>query len=100
MRVRPCRYLEEHLRILSLLEQALSEPEHAAFQQLFKDFESQKVCYLPITSLILKPLHRLLHYELLIEREFMGKMVFQRLFLPRSKTLGLGSLFVVIWRHL
>ena len=54
---------------MSLLEQALSDPEHAAFQQLFKDFESQKVCYLPLTSLILKPLHRLLHYELLIERK-------------------------------
>ena len=64
------RYLEEHLRIMSLLEQALSEPEHATFQQLFKDFESQKVCYLPLTSLILKPLHRLLHYELLVEREY------------------------------
>ena len=54
---------------MSLLEQALSDPEHAAFQQLFKDFESQKVCYLPLTSLILKPLHRLLHYELLVERK-------------------------------
>jgi len=62
------RYLEEHLRIMHLLEQALSDSEHAAFQQLFKDFESQKVCYLPLTSLILKPLHRLLHYELLVER--------------------------------
>ena len=55
---------------MSLLEQALSDPEHAAFQQLFKDFESQKVCYLPLTSLILKPLHRLLHYELLVERKY------------------------------
>ena len=64
------RYLEEHLRIMHLLEQALSDSEHAAFQQLFKDFESQKVCYLPLTSLILKPLHRLLHYELLVEREW------------------------------
>ena len=30
----------------------------------------QKVCYLPLTTLLLKPLHRVLHYQLLLEREF------------------------------
>lgn len=29
----------------------------------------QKVCYLPLTTLLLKPLHRVLHYQLLLERE-------------------------------
>ena len=29
----------------------------------------QKVCYLPLTTLLLKPLHRVLHYQLLLERK-------------------------------
>ena len=29
----------------------------------------QKVCYLPLTTLLLKPLHRVLHYQLLLESE-------------------------------
>lgn len=62
------RYLEAHLPILERLEQALEGPD-PRFAQIFKDFESQKVCYLPLTTLILKPLHRILHYELLLERK-------------------------------
>ena len=38
--------------------------------QVYRDFEMQKVCYLPLTTLLLKPLHRVLHYQLLLEREF------------------------------
>ena len=66
------KYLDAHARILQLLEDAL-DPEngaHAGFRQLFTEFEAQKVCYLPVTTLLLKPLHRVLHYELLLEREF------------------------------
>lgn len=40
-----------------------SEP----FQQLYRDFEQQKICYIPIGGLVLKPLHRLLHYQLILE---------------------------------
>ena len=43
---------------------------NSRFQQLCREFEQQKVCYLPLTTLILKPLHRILHYELLLEREY------------------------------
>ncbi len=42
------------------------------FEQLCRDFEQQKVCYLPLTTLILKPLHRILHYELLLESKLAG----------------------------
>jgi len=66
------RYVDTHGLILEKLERVLSDPNaspgHFRFAQVFRDFESQKVCYLPITTLILKPLHRILHYELLLER--------------------------------
>lgn len=66
------RYVDTHGLILEKLERVLSEPNASPgnfrFGQVFRDFESQKVCYLPLTTLILKPLHRILHYELLLER--------------------------------
>ena len=65
------RYVDTHGLILEKLERVLSDPNaspgHFRFAQVFRDFESQKVCYLPITTLILKPLHRILHYELLLD---------------------------------
>ena len=67
------RYVDTHGLILEKLERVLSDPNasqgHFRFAQVFRDFESQKVCYLPITTLILKPLHRILHYEILLERK-------------------------------
>ena len=39
------------------------------FEDYYKDFEGQKVCYLPLNTFILKPAHRLLHYKLILERE-------------------------------
>ena len=67
------RYVDTHGLILEKLERVLCEPNsgHGNFRfgQVFRDFESQKVCYLPLTTLILKPLHRILHYELLLERK-------------------------------
>lgn len=61
------RYLEVHGDLLQRFESALAND--AKFGQICRDFEAQKVCYLPLTSLILKPLHRILHYELLLERK-------------------------------
>jgi FERM/RhoGEF/pleckstrin domain protein 2 len=68
------RYVDTHGIILEKLERVLatamdpSNPGNYRFGQVFRDFESQKVCYLPLTTLILKPLQRILHYELLLER--------------------------------
>lgn len=66
------RYVDTHGLLLEKLERVLCDPNsgHGNFRfgQVFRDFESQKVCYLPLTTLILKPLHRILHYELLLER--------------------------------
>merc|ERR1711970_141347 len=38
------------------------------FDTLLKEFESQKVCYLPITTFLLKPAHRMLNYKAILER--------------------------------
>ncbi|ESO96635.1 hypothetical protein LOTGIDRAFT_143831, partial [Lottia gigantea] len=38
------------------------------FEDMYKDFESQKVCYLPLNTFFLKPGQRLLHYKLILER--------------------------------
>ncbi|XP_058468359.1 FERM, ARHGEF and pleckstrin domain-containing protein 1-like isoform X1 [Solea solea] len=33
-----------------------------------KDFELQKVCYIPLNVFVLRPLHRLIHYKQILER--------------------------------
>ena len=35
---------------------------------LCRDFELQKVCYVPLNVFILRPLHRLSHYKQILER--------------------------------
>jgi len=60
------RYIDTHLIVLDKLEQTLHK--NSKFEQVYRDFEMQKVCYLPLTTLLLKPLHRVLHYQLLLER--------------------------------
>lgn len=60
------RYLDEHFSVLESLDHAFRQNPH--FEQVYRDFELQKVCYLPLTAFILKPLQRLLHYETLLER--------------------------------
>merc|ERR1719211_495813 len=60
------KYVEAHPVILDRLEQTILKDTR--FAQVVRDFEAQKVCYLPLTTLIVKPLHRILHYDLLLER--------------------------------
>lgn len=59
-------YIESHREILERLNDMFEN--ESRFQQTYKDFEQEKICYLPITYLILKPLHRLMHYQLVLER--------------------------------
>ncbi|XP_044743912.1 FERM, ARHGEF and pleckstrin domain-containing protein 1 isoform X2 [Chrysoperla carnea] len=59
-------YLDGHTLVLEQLDIAFRR--NPRFEQLYRDFELQKVCYLPFTSFILKPLHRLLQYQNLIDR--------------------------------
>jgi FERM/RhoGEF/pleckstrin domain protein 2 len=62
-------YLDKYDDILNELESACKN-KSKRFEALFKDFESQKVCYLPFTMFLIKPLQRLVHYKLLFERNY------------------------------
>ncbi|XP_046393623.1 FERM, ARHGEF and pleckstrin domain-containing protein 1-like [Ischnura elegans] len=59
-------FLGKHLHVLEQLDLAFRK--NRKFEQLYRDFEQQKICYLPITSFVLKPLQRLLHYQNLLNR--------------------------------
>lgn len=52
--------------VLERLDTAFKQ--NSRFEQLYRDFETQKVCYLPLTTFVLKPLHRLLQYQSLLQR--------------------------------
>lgn len=52
--------------VLQKLEEAFWSDEK--FKQFYHNFELNKVCYLPFTTFLLKPLQRILHYKLLIDR--------------------------------
>jgi FERM/RhoGEF/pleckstrin domain protein 2 len=58
-------YLDGHILVLERLDAAFKQNSH--FEQLYRDFETQKVCYLPLTTFVLKPLHRLLQYQSLLQ---------------------------------
>lgn len=60
-------YLEKQDNILNDLEQAIKK--YKQFEQICREFESQKVCYLPLNTFVLKPAQRLLHYKLILESE-------------------------------
>lgn len=58
-------YLDEHLNVLEKIDHAYRT--NKKFEVFYKDFEIEKVCYLPLSSFVLKPLQRLLHYSHLLE---------------------------------
>ncbi|XP_029166816.1 FERM, ARHGEF and pleckstrin domain-containing protein 1-like [Nylanderia fulva] len=60
------QYLENLIPVLEKMEYSMRTSQR--FDQLCRDFESQKHCYLPLTSFLLKPLQRLLHYNSIIDR--------------------------------
>ncbi|KAK3096251.1 hypothetical protein FSP39_024967 [Pinctada imbricata] len=59
-------YLEKQEELMADLDQALHKNKR--FEQMYRDFEKQRVCYLPLNTFLLKPAHRLLHYKLIMER--------------------------------
>jgi len=59
-------YLEKQDDILMELDKA--QKTNKEFEFIYKEFEAQKVCYLPLNTFLLKPGQRLLHYKLLLER--------------------------------
>ncbi|KAI5621091.1 FERM, RhoGEF and pleckstrin domain-containing protein 1, partial [Silurus asotus] len=58
--------LQKHSECVSELETACRTVRR--LETLCRDFELQKVCYVPLNVFILRPLHRLLHYKQILER--------------------------------
>lgn len=59
-------YLDTHRDILQALNDMYTS-DHA-FQQVYREFEQQKTCYVPIFNLLLKPFQRLVHYKMLLDQ--------------------------------
>lgn len=62
------QYLENLIPALEKMEYSMRSSRR--FDQLCRDFEAQKHCYLPLSSFLLKPLQRLLHYNSIIDRKY------------------------------
>ncbi|XP_062853274.1 FERM, ARHGEF and pleckstrin domain-containing protein 2 isoform X1 [Trichomycterus rosablanca] len=59
-------YLQKHDEVLTELEKATKRIKK--LETVYKEFELQKVCYLPLNTFLLKPIQRLMHYKLILER--------------------------------
>ncbi|KAM5289387.1 FERM, ARHGEF and pleckstrin domain-containing protein 1 isoform 2-T2 [Ctenodactylus gundi] len=59
-------HLWKHNEALEALENAIKGSRR--LEHFCRDFEQQKVCYLPLNTFLLRPLHRLMHYKQVLER--------------------------------
>ncbi|XP_077610087.1 FERM, ARHGEF and pleckstrin domain-containing protein 1 [Crocuta crocuta] len=59
-------HLWKHSEALEALETGIRTSRR--LESLCRDFELQKVCYLPLNTFLLRPLHRLMHYKQVLER--------------------------------
>uniref|UniRef100_G1P8K6 FERM, ARHGEF and pleckstrin domain-containing protein 2 n=1 Tax=Myotis lucifugus TaxID=59463 RepID=G1P8K6_MYOLU len=59
-------YFQRHDEVLTELEKATKR--FKKLETVYKEFELQKVCYLPLNTFLLKPIQRLVHYRLLLRR--------------------------------
>ncbi|XP_064194947.1 FERM, ARHGEF and pleckstrin domain-containing protein 2-like [Anguilla rostrata] len=59
-------YLQKHNEVLTELEKSTKRLKK--LETVYKEFELQKVCYLPLNTFLLKPIQRLMHYKLILER--------------------------------
>ncbi|XP_066089792.1 FERM, ARHGEF and pleckstrin domain-containing protein 2 isoform X4 [Saccopteryx bilineata] len=59
-------YFQRHDEVLTELERATKRSRK--LETVYREFELQKVCYLPLNSFLLKPIQRLVHYRLLLRR--------------------------------
>lgn len=57
---------QRHDEVLTELEKATKR--FKKLETVYKEFELQKVCYLPLNTFLLKPIQRLVHYRLLLRR--------------------------------
>ncbi|XP_073425646.1 FERM, ARHGEF and pleckstrin domain-containing protein 1 isoform X1 [Dendrobates tinctorius] len=58
--------LQKHYEALIELEKAIKNLRK--LDVMCRDFEQEKVCYLPLNMFLLRPLHRLMHYKQIMER--------------------------------
>ncbi|KAM4731411.1 FERM, ARHGEF and pleckstrin domain-containing protein 1-like isoform 2-T2 [Anableps anableps] len=58
--------MHKQSEILLELEKACKASRRV--ENLCRDFELQKVCYIPLNVFVLRPLHRLIHYKQILER--------------------------------
>ena len=63
------KYLAHEQRMLIALDGECQESRK--FDRVYREFEAQKVCYLPVNAFLLKPSQRLMHYQLIITSQFM-----------------------------
>ncbi|NXL50764.1 FARP2 protein, partial [Podilymbus podiceps] len=71
--LRNMRTLKEFTSYLQKYDEVLTELEKATkslkkLEMVYKEFELQKVCYLPLNTFLLKPIQRLMHYKLILGR--------------------------------
>ncbi|XP_053453199.1 FERM, ARHGEF and pleckstrin domain-containing protein 2 isoform X3 [Nycticebus coucang] len=59
-------YFQRHDEVLTELEKATKR--FRRLEAVYKEFELQKVCYLPLNAFLLKPTQRLVYYRLLLSR--------------------------------
>uniref|UniRef100_A0A8C0XCY9 FERM, ARHGEF and pleckstrin domain-containing protein 1 n=1 Tax=Castor canadensis TaxID=51338 RepID=A0A8C0XCY9_CASCN len=59
-------HLWKHSEALEALETSIRGSRR--LEHFCRDFELQKVCYLPLNTFLLRPLHRLMHYKQVLER--------------------------------
>uniref|UniRef100_A0A671SUT4 FERM, ARHGEF and pleckstrin domain-containing protein 2 n=1 Tax=Sinocyclocheilus anshuiensis TaxID=1608454 RepID=A0A671SUT4_9TELE len=59
-------FLQKHDEVFTELEKATKRVKK--LETVYKEFELQKVCYLPLNTFLLKPIQRLMHYKLILER--------------------------------
>ncbi|XP_066475750.1 FERM, ARHGEF and pleckstrin domain-containing protein 1 isoform X3 [Tiliqua scincoides] len=59
-------HLRKHSEVLVELENGIKNSRK--LETLCREFELQKVCYLPLNTFLLRPLHRLMHYKQIMER--------------------------------
>ena len=61
------KYLSTEEQILISLDSECQESR--TFERVYREFEAQKTCYLPINAFLLKPAQRLIHYQLIINSQ-------------------------------
>ncbi|XP_030641780.1 FERM, ARHGEF and pleckstrin domain-containing protein 1 [Chanos chanos] len=59
-------HLQKHSEVMLELEKACRSSRR--LEGVCREFELQKVCYVPLNVFILRPQHRLLHYKQILER--------------------------------